>query len=540
MILRPYQARAVAEVIHNLHNDPILVLPTGGGKTACAGAIVQALNKPTLFLAHRRELILQASASFRAVGIHAGVLMADYPADPRAPVQVASKDTLLRRPFIPRADLVIIDECHRAPGASYKAVLDRYKGVPRLGLTATPFRLDGKPLGDIFGTIVVGEHADNLVRAGVLVDPVVYVPESPDLRGIRIRGGDYAEDELARRVNQPRLVGNIVGQWLRRAAGRKTVVFAVNVEHSKAIVARFVEAGVPAVHLDADTPKGERERALAEWRAGRICVISNVNLFSEGFDLPALEVAILARPTASLCMHLQQIGRIARCCAGKVGAIVIDHAGNHLRLGRMTQRIRYSLADKAERVLNPKAPVEKTCDACGYLMRGRPAECPSCGAPVLREPTAPIEEAEGEMVMLGGQKARAPFAERREFWLALEAERAKSGLGRNFSVEAYRYRFGEPPVVVGGQLVDEANPNEEAMRAVFDKFAREVLEKRKKDGARFSPWYAAKRFEAIFRRKPPREWTQDLIEESKRREAADAPLFAGPSGSGPAAGRHYI
>ena len=178
VILRDYQRNAVDRVKAALDKRPILVAPTGSGKTVMAVALVQELGLPTLWLAHRKELIDQAASHLQSLGLWCGRIMSGYPTEPLAPVQVASVQTLVRR-AMPPAKLIIIDESHHATAGSYSRVLENYPNASVAGLTATPFRLDGRGLGDVFGEIVVAAYSDDLCKAGVLHDPKVYAGKSP-------------------------------------------------------------------------------------------------------------------------------------------------------------------------------------------------------------------------------------------------------------------------------------------------------------------------------------------------------------------------
>ncbi|NCC40579.1 MAG: DEAD/DEAH box helicase [Gammaproteobacteria bacterium] len=305
--------------------------PTGAGKTVIAAGIVQravSKGKTVLFLAHRRELIDQTVNKLVDAGVlNFGVVMAGNRLNnASAPVQVASIQTLIRRE-LPPADLVIIDEAHRSASRSYISMLANYPRAVVLGLSATPERLDGKGLDDIFSDMIVVETVPNLIERGYLIKPDCYAGPTADLTGVRIKRGDYDEQQLAEAMDKPKLVGDIVATWTRLAKGRQTVAFASSVAHADHIAAEFRAAGVSAAMVSGETKKTEREAVIADWKAGHIQVVANAMIFTEGFDYPELEACILARPTKSVSLFLQCVGRIMRPAQGKADAMVLDHAG---------------------------------------------------------------------------------------------------------------------------------------------------------------------------------------------------------------------
>ena len=365
---------------------PLVVAPTGSGKTTMGVFLARALaDRGVVWIAHRTELIDQAAQRFADYGITAGVIQASRPATPGAPIQVASVQTLARRDTVD-AGVYIIDEAHHAAANSYRQAIP--DAALRIGLTATPFRTDGKGLGDMFDTLIQAATPCELVASGALIEPEVWIVRPPDMQGVTRRGGDYAQGETAKRANTSERRADIVAQWIQRCAEMRTIAFAASVDHSAAIATAFVAAGVPAEHVDADTPPADRAAAVARLAAGETLVLCNCRLFTEGFDLPAVEAIIDAAPTESLGLHMQKIGRVMRPADGKFRAIVNDHAGNHQRLGRVTQPISYSLDTDAAVSREPSEPLGLTvCGDCYRMYAG--AECPECGAG--REPGADHE-----------------------------------------------------------------------------------------------------------------------------------------------------
>ena len=485
--LRDYQRRAVDDVKRKIASRPILVAPTGSGKTVMATSVVQELGLPTLWLAHRKELIDQADRRLRAHGLETGIVMAGYQLDLHASVQVASVQTLVRREK-PSAQLIVVDECHHAAAKTYQQILGNYPDAFVVGLTATPFRLDGCGLGELFGDLVVAAHADELCRAGHLHRPKVWASKAPDLRGVAVVAGDYSLSALARRSNTAELNADIVETWMRRAAGKRTVAFAVDIKHSQAIAQAFLDAGVPAEHLDGATARTERDAILGRLAAGETQVVCNCMVLTEGWDLPALECAIIARPTASLNLHLQMIGRVMRACDGKDGAIVLDHAGNHHVHGLVTRRLNYTLTE--EKIGSDEPLGLRRCGNCGVLFEETAPRCPECGwVPTGgAERHRPPVHGEGELVEFND----ADFEYRRDFWRQLEAQRQAAGHKPGWSYYQFRDRFGEAPVVTFGELVDPPNATLQEKRGVF----RHLTEVAARKG--YKPGWASYRFREIF------------------------------------------
>jgi superfamily II DNA or RNA helicase len=368
----------------------LIVAPTGAGKTTIAAEIIHAAmarGSDVLFLAHRSELITQASKRLDLYGIDHGIIMPGTKrAKPRAQVQVASVQTLARRDEVPPADLVIVDEAHRAKAASYRRILEAYGANTRvLGLTATPWRLDGSGLGDLFAEMVVVCQPRYLIERtpAVLVSPRVFAPVTPDLGGVKVDKGDFEQAAIQKLMATVASVDEIIRNWRRYADGRLTVAFAAGVAHSLMIRDAFRAAGVAAEHIDGTTHPMERERILADLAAGRVQVVCNADVLCEGWDCPQVSCAVLARPTQSLSLYLQQVGRVLRAAPGKDDAIVLDHAGNWSRFGMPTDDREWDLAGRKKREKNA-APV-KTCPECFACVPAGCTVCPECQTPFVAE-----------------------------------------------------------------------------------------------------------------------------------------------------------
>jgi len=392
MRLRPYQRRDAIRLFDGLFSGTprrlLYVLPTGGGKTDVAVAVIRAAvegERRVLFFAHRRELIAQAHDRLAARGMpksKIGILLGgDERVRPDAPVQVASVQTLNRRK-LPRADLIVVDEAHHATSESYQKILEYYPTVPVLGLTATPFRLDGKGLGDVFDELVLGPTVRELAAMpDVLALPRVLTvadADLPDISKVRKTAGEYnradLEEEMARR---PRRIGNARGHYVKHANGRLAVLFAVNVEDSKNACADFNANGIAAEHVDAKTTTEERAAILARLRSGETKVLTNVDIVTEGWDLPELGCVICIRPTASLALWLQMCGRAMRAKSER--PIVLDHAGNVHRLGVPQDEREYSLEGVTTTGERKGVAPYKRCPDCEEAVPTLTATCEGCG-----------------------------------------------------------------------------------------------------------------------------------------------------------------
>lgn len=415
--LRPYQAKMIDEARQAYRDGERAVLfqlPTGGGKTITASTVVHGAAQKgnvTWWLTHRRELASQASQTFHNLNIPHGTVQSGYVSNRYAAVQVASIQTIVRRlDELPEPNLIVFDEAHHMGAASWEAIFDRFPSAKVLGLTATPWRLDGAGLGRWFGHMVSGPTVAELIANGSLSPYRLFAPATPDLSGIGTAAGDYQRGALAKAMDKPQIVGDAIGHYLKLCRGKRAVAFAAGVENSKNIAAQFCAAGVPAEHVDGSMSAEERDAAVERFRAGSTLVLCNADLFGEGFDVPAIEAAILLRPTKSLSLHLQQVGRALRPCEGKSEAIILDHAGNSIIHGLPDDEREWSLEDREKRKRSEKSDVPvRQCEECFYVYRPAP-KCPQCGhqPPVqARE----IEVVEGTLAEVKRIDARAKFRE---------------------------------------------------------------------------------------------------------------------------------
>jgi superfamily II DNA or RNA helicase len=333
--LRPYQAEGKKQIFERwdeISDLVMFVLATGGGKTVTFTEVIREglkQGKRALLIAHRQELIEQAWETLYDNEIYAGVIMSGYPEKWELPVQVCSIQTIARRKELPPADYIIIDEAHHVlKDNSYGKILARYPDAKVLMVTATPYRLSGEGFDYIHPykktTLVISRTLKQLMEEAWLVPIRYYIASVPELDNVGLQAGDYKEDESAKAME----LAPLVDSYIEHAQGKRGVVFCINVAHSKEIIRQYNEAGIPAAHLDANTPDedypdkltGEmqkgRKNIIAGFRSGEIMVISNVGIITEGFDMPDMEFVQLARPTKSLSMFLQMVGRGTRAVGG--------------------------------------------------------------------------------------------------------------------------------------------------------------------------------------------------------------------------------
>ena len=388
--LRPYQRKCIADVraAFTRCRRVVLVLPTGGGKTATASVLMRSAwerGKKCLFLVHRREIVLDTMRRLRAAGVPCGVIMAGQPTTD-APVQVASVQTIAARDLHPEADLVIIDEVHHVVCATHTAIVEQYPDAYHLGLTATPERSDRQGLRDAFDEIVVGSTIRELTELGALVPCDVLAPPK----------------------RRDALSVTPLEAWQRWAGGRPTVAFLDSIDSSETFVAELLVTGVRAAHLDGATPLQERDRILGDFAAGRIDVLSNVFVLTEGWDSPRAKVCLLARGTSSVGPYLQMIGRVLRPDGTGARALLIDLCGVVHQHGLPDEDRVWSL-DGIKRTAEATQWIRQ-CAVCGSVFEGQewPETCPS-GHPFPARPprkVKPEEVARVTSVVSRGEQQR--------------------------------------------------------------------------------------------------------------------------------------
>lgn len=452
--LRPYQEKAVADVRARFaagYDRVILQSCTGSGKTEMALFIIKSAiskGKRIAFLCNRITLVEQSSRRFKAAGVSHGVIQGGSTRDPTSPVVVASIQTVANR-GLPEVDLIIIDECHTAAGSkAYRDIIARDTKTRVLGLSATPWSKglgkDYKELGGaLFESVVIATTVPELIAQGWLVDVEVWAPSEPDLSKVSTVAGDYNERELGEAVDKPALIGDIIKHWFKHAKGKPTVVFATNIAHSEHIRDEFLANDITAEHIDCYTLPAERVKIFERVRSGETLVVTNVGVLAEGWDFPACEVMILARPTKSLIRYIQMVGRVLRSSPGKTKAIILDHSGSCERLGYPTDHIERELCDgkpkPASASKEKKEKLPKKCVKCHHLKPAGVSECPACGYKPTRKSDVEVED--GTLQKL--ERKGATKMTSKEYLATLPQQEVWSGLLSICKPAAASYRFKE-------------------------------------------------------------------------------------------------
>jgi len=411
--LRPYQLQAVAEIrqaYQARHRSVLFVLPTGGGKTVMFSHITRetaARGNRVCILVHRAELLRQASASLEALDVSHGLIAANRSMDLSRPVQVASVQTLARRlHHIPPDffDLLVIDEAHHSNAGTWAKVLQHCRTARVLGVTATPIRCDGRGLGEWYSAMVLGPTPAELTEAGFLAPARVLAPPIGfDTSGLRRRMGDFDMSQAGQALQAGQAMGDCLAHYRRYLDGQTAIAFCCSVAHAEAVARLFNDHGVAAASIDGTMDAATREQLLADLGAGRLKVLTSCALIGEGVDVPSVAGCILLRPTQSVSLHLQMIGRCLRPQPGKQ-AVILDHVGNVVRLGHHLEEREWTLEGTPKKD-REKAPSVKVCPQCFSAMPSARQTCPDCGhqfTPERRE----LEHVDGELVEVQRREAK--------------------------------------------------------------------------------------------------------------------------------------
>ncbi len=387
MQLRSYQIKAIDSLRYSFNTkgkkSPLLVMPTGAGKTVVFAAISKAISqneKNVLILVHRRELIDQASKKLKNIGVNHGVIAAKYESS-KNNIQIASVQTLVRRlvtnTFNPH--YIIIDEAHHAAAGSWRKIIEHFKDAYKIGCTATPIRLDGRGLADYFDDLVKGPGVAKLIKDKYLAPYKVFAPPLKiNLDKVKTLGGDYQKKELEKQIDTVDIIGDAVQQYKKHADGLPAIAFCISIKHATDVCNKFKDAGYKAAIVHGEMKVNDRDEAIKGLGNGKIQILTSVDVISEGTDVPDVSAAILLRPTKSEGLYLQQVGRVLRPKEGKT-AIILDHVNSTRTHGFVDDKREWSLhLQKKKKKKGELAPHVETCKKCFATYKPTPV-CPVCG-----------------------------------------------------------------------------------------------------------------------------------------------------------------
>jgi superfamily II DNA or RNA helicase len=457
--LRPPQQKLVDE-IHEAwdegHNRVMVQAPCGFGKTLTAAYLIRDAieeGKRVCFITPRLTLVDQTVNAYGAEGFadHIGVIQGKHPlTNYKKLLQIASLQTLTRR-TLPHIDLMIVDEAHMMTKAFLK-LLRENKDVSVLGLSATPW---SSGLGKYYDKLIEGRDTTGLIEDGYLVNFRTYAPAKPlKLDKIKIVSGDYHQGELSKEVNKSEIVGDVVEHYKKYGEDRPSICFAVDRAHAKHLQQRFNEAGIAAGYVDCFTNDLDRRELIQDFREGKIQVICNVGVLTTGFDAPEASCMIDAAPTKSLILHVQKTGRVLRTAKSKTDAILLDHAGNTLKLGLITDIHRHSLCsgDPASRAIRKEQertdPKPALCEECKTVMAQHHTHCPQCGT--IRKAYTKVFHQPGELTLdgAGGPTNLSDLSkEMANFYAELRFIVAQRGYKEGWASYKFKERYGNWPNV---------------------------------------------------------------------------------------------
>ena len=465
--LRPYQASAMEALKAKLRGGAkrvVIQAATGSGKTLLAAHVVAgAIGKKnrTAFTVPMLSLIDQTFDMFVSNGIDAGdlgVVQGDHPMwRPHALAQICSVQTLGKRGVPDNVKVVVVDECHLQFAAIKKWMAER-PDLIFIGLSATPWSMG---MADDWGSdaLIVSATTRDLIHSGHLSPFRVYAPTKPDLDGVKIVAGDFHGGMLSERMIKAEITADIVSQWCEKAEGRPTLLFAVNRNHAAVLAEEFQKVGVASAYVDALTEREERAAIRKLFTAGDIKVICSVGTMTTGVDLD-VRCIIDARPTKSEILFVQMIGRGLRTAPSKDHCLILDHAGNHLRLGMVSdihhgcliaKPTGWAADKKGERPVAKLRP-PRECKSCGLLVPVGARVCEGCGAELKLFPG--VRTVDGDLVEMGeggkkpGKKVSPkewPHERKQRFWSELLQFAQIKGYQRGWCSHAYRERLGVWP-----------------------------------------------------------------------------------------------
>ncbi len=423
MQLRDYQIKDIKNIREAFASHRFASVPdhrilfrgaTGSGKTVMFADMATKsarIGNRVCIIVHRRELLDQIVKRIDEFSnpLAYGVIASGVQSKMERCIQIATIQTLVRRDYKDKFDFIIIDEAHHALASQYLKVINGNPKAKILGVTATPCRMQGYGLGDLFTRFVEQSLSiKELIEAGYLSKPLVYAPSMIDVSDITPQAGDYNQKELEFAASSDRIVGDAVEYYKALAPGRPAIAFCVSVKHAMLTAERFQSQGIAARCIYGDLNKATRSQYISGLASGDIKVLTSCDLISEGLDVPVVSCGIMLRPTHSLALALQQMGRILRPSPGKTDAIILDHAGNCLRHGMPQQDRVWTLDKRTKHGPNVRDEIDvnvRQCPICYYVHESSKM-CMGCGYEYQPEDRV-ITKAEGKLQLLKEKKARA-------------------------------------------------------------------------------------------------------------------------------------
>lgn len=388
----------------------LVTVGCGAGKSYIFAKMAERTKGPVLVLTHRRELLEQTGRLFRENGIDARIEM------------ILTEANRLGQHEKPA--LIITDEAHLSRSNSWVKVLDYYDTFT-VGFTATPVRLDGKPLGDIYSELVEGVSVRWLIDNQRLAPYEYYAPTVVETEGLRVQAGDYVIKDLEQLMNERAIYGDVIESYKRFAPGERSIVYCVSVKHARDTADAFNTAGIRAEFLSAGTPPGRRKEILEDFRRGEFTVLCNVGIISEGVSIDEVSCCMLLRPTESHALYWQQAMRCMRYQPGKV-AKIIDFVGNYTRNPLPDADVEWSLTQSIRKrpAMNSEGDFYiRTCPKCFKVFRTA-KECPYCGYEYPLHPREIKAHQDIELARISAQEAEE--AERRRKQARYEQGRART------------------------------------------------------------------------------------------------------------------
>lgn len=467
--LRPYQQNILDDLRSEVRSgrNPLAVCGCGSGKGTIISVIVHGAvqrGHRVIFAVHGKSLVVDMSERVAKLGIKHGILMGGERRERWHPVQVASIDTLHRMEHPPEAKLIICDEAHMSMSPTWRKTLDRYPHARVIGATATPIRLDGKGLGKatggLFDSMVLGPSEQELIDMGFLVRSKVLAPPPPsDLGSVKKTAGEFNQKQLATVCDKAKLIGDIVKHWKKYAEGKKTAAFGVDQAHALHIKEEFSAAGVEWAYVDASTPQDQRANIWRDLDHGSLMGVASVGCISVGWDHPVVSCLVMARPTASMGLWRQMLGRGSRPHPGKDHFLVLDHAGNthrHAPYGLFEESPEWSLDGAAIKEPGEKAESIATCKhtyrwpdgrvqyPCYATFKAGPKECPFCGMP-LRVVARKIQVEDGELREIAGATPITIQPSHRTAYESMMRHAQDKGYKPGWAGFAFKGKFGYWP-----------------------------------------------------------------------------------------------